>query len=222
VVIGLPTVGVVLMAALLIIPGAAARFWTERLGVMTLLAAAIGLTVGVVGATASAQVDRLPTGPIIVLVGTALFLVSAAMAPRRGAVARWLAARRFARSIAVRRLLGEMFESPAETQIAWRKRERRIALDEARRRRYVRSTADVCELTEAGRAAAIEALRDERLWQELLVEYPELAVGAADPFHATAADVLPATVIGELTERLQAAGRWPGELRAVTSPGGSA
>ena len=32
-VVGLPAVGVVLMAAMLIIPGAAARFWTERLAV---------------------------------------------------------------------------------------------------------------------------------------------------------------------------------------------
>jgi manganese/zinc/iron transport system permease protein len=221
VVIGLPTVGVVLIAALLIIPGAAARFWTDRLGVMTLLAAAFGLAIGVVGSAASSQVDGLPTGPIIVLVGTALFLLSATLAPRRGAVARWLSARSFARSIAMRRLLGELFESPATSGAAWRPSEYRSAMSEASRRGYLRSSAIAVELTESGRAAAIEALRDERLWQAVLVEYPELAVGAADPFHAAAAEVLPAPIIRELTEKLRNSGKWPQEIRAIASPGGA-
>jgi manganese/zinc/iron transport system permease protein len=220
VVIGLPTVGVVLIAALLIIPAAAARFWTDRLLRMTLLAGVFGLTIGIIGSVASSQVDRLPTGPIIVLVGTALFLISATVAPRRGALARWLSARAFARTIAMRRLLGELFETPATSGAAWRTSEYRAAMSEASRRGYLRSTAAGCELTESGRAAAIEALRDERLWQEVLVEYPELAVGAADPFHAAAAEVLPSAIIGELTEKLRVSGRWPQEIRAVPSPGG--
>jgi hypothetical protein len=75
-------------------------------------------------------------------------------------------------------------------------------------------------LTAAGRAAALAALRDERLWQIVLVEYPELAVGAADPFHASAAEVLPPAIVDELTARLQAAGRWPEPLRTVATSGG--
>ncbi len=222
VVIGLPTVGVVLMAALLIIPGAAARFWTERLSVMTLLAAAIGLTVGIVGAAASAQVDRLPTGPIIVLVGTALFVLSATIAPRRGAIARWMSGRRFARDIAVRRLIGELYEARAEeSRGAWQDREHRAAWREAQRRGYLKPPARGNQLTDAGRAAALAALRDERLWQAVLVEYPELAVGAADPFHASAADVLPSAIVDELVTRLQSAGRWPAELRTIAASVGT-
>lgn len=220
VVIGLPTVGVVLMAALLIIPGAAARFWTERLWMMTLLAAAFGLAIGVAGAAASSRVERLPTGPIIVLVGTLLFLVSATFAPRRGAAARFLAARRFARAIAVRRLLCEMFEATTEAASDWRPTEHRLAIAEARRRGYLRPTTDGYELTDAGHAAAVEALRDERLWQVVLVEYPELAVGAADPFHASAGDVLPPRIVGELIARLRAAGRWPEVLREAPAATG--
>ena len=37
-VIGLQAVGLILIIALLIIPAAAARFWTERLGVMLVIA----------------------------------------------------------------------------------------------------------------------------------------------------------------------------------------
>ncbi len=53
-IIGLPAVGVVLMAALLIIPPAAARFWTDRLGQMVLLAAGIGATSAILGTAISA------------------------------------------------------------------------------------------------------------------------------------------------------------------------
>ena len=45
-VIGLPAVGVVLIAALLITPGVSARFWTERLDVLLILAGLFGLAMG--------------------------------------------------------------------------------------------------------------------------------------------------------------------------------
>jgi manganese/zinc/iron transport system permease protein len=94
VVIGLPAVGVLMMAALLIIPGAAARFWTDRLGVLLIVAGAFGMGAGVLGSFVSASFDKIPAGPSIVLSATLLFLASLAFAPRRGLVARWLNRRR--------------------------------------------------------------------------------------------------------------------------------
>jgi manganese/zinc/iron transport system permease protein len=88
VVIGLPAVGVVLVTALLILPAAAARFWTERLGRMLILAAGLGAAMGLIGTALSAEFSSLPTGPIIVLAGLGLFLISVVFAPRRGALAR--------------------------------------------------------------------------------------------------------------------------------------
>lgn len=99
VVIGLPAVGVVLMAALLILPGGAARFWTDRLSRLLLLSCGFGALMGGVGTLLSATLDTLPAGPIIVLVGTSLFAVSATAAPRRGLVAQWWAHRQFQRSL---------------------------------------------------------------------------------------------------------------------------
>jgi len=93
VVIGLPAVGVVMMAALLILPGSAARFWSDRFGVVLTLATVFGAAIGVVGVLLSDRFERLPTGPIIVLAGTALFLFSMFCAPRRGLIARWLQSR---------------------------------------------------------------------------------------------------------------------------------
>ncbi len=76
IVVGIQTVGVVLVAALVITPAVAARQWTDRLAVMTLLAALIGALSGVTGAVLSATTTDLPTGPLVVLVATAVLLVS--------------------------------------------------------------------------------------------------------------------------------------------------
>ncbi len=84
VVIGLQTVGVVLMAAMLIGPAAAARQWTDHLGWMTVLAGTIGAASGVIGAIISVQASRLPTGPMVILVLTAFVAVSLLCAPNRG------------------------------------------------------------------------------------------------------------------------------------------
>lgn len=84
VVVGLPAVGVVLTAALLIIPAAAARFWTDRLSVMMVIASTIGAVSGVVGTLISDSASGLPTGPLIVLTATSIFVLSWIFAPHRG------------------------------------------------------------------------------------------------------------------------------------------
>lgn len=89
VVIGLPTVGVLLMAALLIIPPVSARFWTDRLGLMMLLAGLFGMASGMIGAAGTALKAELPTGPAIILTAVVFFLVSLVLAPRRGLLAKW-------------------------------------------------------------------------------------------------------------------------------------
>ncbi|MBD0329320.1 MAG: metal ABC transporter permease [Thermoleophilia bacterium] len=94
VVVGLQTVGVVLMSAMVVAPAAAARQWTDRLGVMMALAALFGVVAGVGGAVVSSSAERMPTGPTIVLWLTGLVVVSLLAAPRRGLVWRFAADRR--------------------------------------------------------------------------------------------------------------------------------
>lgn len=83
IVAGIQTVGVVLMAAMLVTPAAAARQWTQRLATMVVLAAAFGGASGVSGALLSAGAPDLPTGPVIVLIATAIFVVSAVAGTHR-------------------------------------------------------------------------------------------------------------------------------------------
>ncbi|TDC30057.1 anchored repeat-type ABC transporter permease subunit [Micromonospora sp. 15K316] len=98
VVISLQTIGNILVLALLITPAAAARLLTDRLGVMMLLAPAIGGGSALIGLYLSWSYD-LPVGGTIVLVATAVFLASWLWAPRHGLFTkRWRAVRADERS----------------------------------------------------------------------------------------------------------------------------
>jgi manganese/zinc/iron transport system permease protein len=84
IVLGLQTVGVVLMSAMLLAPAAAARQWTNSLSVMVMLAAVFGAFAGVVGTGISASQDNLSTGPVIVLVASVFVIFSFIFSPSRG------------------------------------------------------------------------------------------------------------------------------------------
>ncbi len=84
IVIGLQTVGVVLMSALVVAPAAAARQWTNSLAVMVVLAGILGAVSGVGGALLSSVGGGIPTGPTIVLLATAAVGLSLVAAPERG------------------------------------------------------------------------------------------------------------------------------------------
>jgi manganese/zinc/iron transport system permease protein len=89
IVIGLQTVGVVLMSAMVVAPAAAARQWTDRLGAMVAISAFFGALAGVGGALVSSLAARLPAGPTIVLCLTVIVIVSLLAAPNRGVVWKW-------------------------------------------------------------------------------------------------------------------------------------
>lgn len=87
VVAALPVAGFVLAVALVVIPPAAARFWSERAGVVVAVAAGIGAVSAFLGAALSAVLADTPTGPAIVLVAAAIFAVSLLFGRARGLLA---------------------------------------------------------------------------------------------------------------------------------------
>lgn len=87
VLLGLRVVGLILIVALLITPALAARFWSDRIGSVALIAGGIGALSGYTGAALSAALPDLPTGPVIVLLAFAVFAVSALFAPEKGILA---------------------------------------------------------------------------------------------------------------------------------------
>lgn len=81
VVASLQTVGLILVVAMLIIPGATAALLARRLRTMLAVAVAAGVTAGVVGLYGSFHLD-VASGPSIVLVAGALFGVALVAGPR--------------------------------------------------------------------------------------------------------------------------------------------
>jgi manganese/zinc/iron transport system permease protein len=90
IVIGLQSVGVVLMSAMVVAPAAAARQWTDRLGWMVLLSATFGALSGISGVLVSSLLPRLSTGPTIVLSISLIVVVSLLLAPQRGLFWGWV------------------------------------------------------------------------------------------------------------------------------------
>lgn len=88
IIIGLQTVGVILMSAMLITPAVAARQWTNKLWIMVTLSALFGAVSGVAGTAASSLVPKLPTGPAIVICVSLIVFVSVLFAPGRGVLHR--------------------------------------------------------------------------------------------------------------------------------------
>lgn len=109
IVLGLQTVGVVLMSAMLLAPAAAARQWTNSLSVMIFLAAVFGAFSGVLGTAISASQNNLSTGPIIVLVAAGLVLLSFVFAPQRGLLARRIRFYRNRKELNLRKTLSVMY-----------------------------------------------------------------------------------------------------------------
>lgn len=90
IIIGLQTVGVILMSAMLIAPAVAARQWTNKFGVMVVLSAILGAISGILGTITSSLIIKLPTGPAIVVFISFIVIFSILFAPGRGILQKML------------------------------------------------------------------------------------------------------------------------------------
>jgi len=110
IVIGLQSVGVVLMSAMIVAPAAAARQWTDKLSVMVALAGLFGALAGVSGAVISSTAAGFSTGPVIVLSASVIVLFSLLFAPNRGLVWNWARKRRNRRTLHVEAMLEGLYQ----------------------------------------------------------------------------------------------------------------
>ncbi len=109
IVLGLQTVGVVLMSAMLLAPAAAARQWTNNLAVMVILAAIFGAFSGIFGTAISASQNNLSTGPVIVLVAGVFVLFSFIFSPGRGLLFREIRFRKNRNDLQLHKTLSFMY-----------------------------------------------------------------------------------------------------------------
>ena len=190
-VIGLKVVGLVLIVALMIIPPVAARFWTERATHMVLIAGGLGGLAGYVGAALSASAERLPTGPIIVLVSAALFVLSLIFSPVRGALAAATSRMSFVAKVHLRQgLLAIAHHEPIYDP---------LTLRVLRRAGYIRSDGVV---TDAGLPAAGRARYEEAMWALYRRLFPEEALLQEHQGLLPVDEALPPDLVADLRARL--------------------
>lgn len=194
---GLQSVGLVLVIAFLIIPAAAARFWTSRVGRMMAIAAGIGALSGWVGASASAAMPDAPAGAVIVLASAAAFGISLIAGPR-GVWRRQMELARLRDRVGRQHLLRSIFEileQPASTPVnrpvalddllekrSWTPRELRRLLKKARRHGSTEPTGNggFVLLSEAGFGEAARITRNHRLWEIYLIRHADIAPSHVD------------------------------------------
>ena len=88
IVASLKAVGIILVVAMLVAPGAIAYILSDRFERMLVIAAAVAIGSSVVGTLVSFHIDGA-TGPCIVLIQAFVFLLAFFFAPRRGVFAIW-------------------------------------------------------------------------------------------------------------------------------------
>ena len=84
IIIGIQSVGAILISSLLIAPAVGARQWTNKLGTMCVLAGFFGMLSAMGGTIWSTSVQKLPTGPAIIVILSVIVLLSLIFAPNRG------------------------------------------------------------------------------------------------------------------------------------------
>ena len=184
-VIGLQAVGLILVIALLIIPAASARFWTDRLQRMLVLAALFGALSGYIGGALSASIPNLPAGAIIVLTAGALFLFSMVFGVKKGLIAHAVGMQQFTKTLAVHRLLVTLFRMRKRPLSINELREARAVgrvtfrwvLAVARQKGLVSRSGGRVQLTARGLEAARRAARNHELQHRYLRAFPEQAQG---------------------------------------------
>jgi zinc/manganese transport system permease protein len=81
--------GTLMAVGLMMLPALAARFWSEDISHIVVIATGIAVTSSVIGLLISFHIE-IASGPAIVLTAAALYLSSIVAGTRSGLLARWL------------------------------------------------------------------------------------------------------------------------------------
>ncbi|MBT4530465.1 MAG: iron chelate uptake ABC transporter family permease subunit [Phycisphaerae bacterium] len=211
-VIALQSVGLVLAVAMLIIPAASARYWAKSIMSILFLSAIIGCLSGWLGATVSALIPRMPTGPIIVLLCGFWFVVSFVFGTNNGIVVTQIQRAKLNRRVGMQHILRAMWEVSEENASStfrvdeiirlrsWKKLAVLQLLARAEKRNYVtRLPNGDWMMTTGGSIEARRVVRNHRLWETYLIHFADIAPSHVD----RDADTIEHVLGKDLVERLE-------------------
>lgn len=179
IVAGIKATGVILVVAMIITPASAAYQLTNRLSRMLLLAGLIGAVSAGLGMSIAFVVNT-PTGPAMVIVASALFLLAVLFSPSHGYVFDRLRRMRLARHVAAEDMLKLVYRLGPIPRATWlptiggelglpRGVLSRAYKDLTTEQLLAADNGDLV-LTDAGRAHAESLVRAHRLWETYLVD----------------------------------------------------
>ncbi len=213
VVIGIQAVGVVLMAAILITPAAAARFWTENIKVMMVLGSVFGAISGMAGAYISYLAPAMPTGPWIVVSISSIALFSFFFSPSRGILSRLLKQMKIKKRMSEENILKALYHMGEKDKDFYKQRsvasilekrgfqipELKQGLRRLKRQGFCSSEHSLWKLTPEGKNKGQRTVKLHRLWEVYLTKYVKIA---ADHVHEDA-ETIEHFLTPELEQRLE-------------------
>lgn len=221
-VIGLQAVGLILMIALLVIPSAAARFWTDRLSRLLLLSGLFGGLGALLGGWISVAAADAPAGAVIVLTQGAFFGVSLLIGRRRGLLQRALRDWNLRWNIRRQHVLRTFYEAlephaaPGDKTLArlpfsfllqarsWTRFRLGMMLIRMNMQGLVYRHPDgTWGLTRDGWPEAARMARNHRLWELFLIHYADIAPARVDRGADRIEHVLGSSLLEELEALLQ-------------------
>lgn len=225
IVIGIRSVGVVMMAGMLIAPALAARTLANRLKTTFVLAGLIGAVSGFSGNYFSVMIPyylkaeklSLPTGPMILLSAVFACLLAIFFAPQKGLVTRMLRVFRFKRNCELENILKALWkdekkEGTSIVEIAYlhnlSKFKAWIRMSKLLSKEWLIQNQGRYRLSEKGEKKAKEIIRLHRLWELYLVHLGH----SKDKVHASAEEmehVLTPELEKQLTDLLDNPGKDP-------------
>lgn len=192
-IIGIRSVGVVLMSGMLIAPAAAARQYTNRLSTMFWIAAFFGVCSALLGTYFSVEISRylnelypksrlaLPSGPLIVLIATFFCLFSLLFAKEKGLLYKHLRSINFKYECLMENFLKTMWRQGVDNETSYRQLKRfysgnslffRFILYKMIRQGWMIETSPKhYRLTKDGAIRASRITRLHRLWEVYLADY---------------------------------------------------
>lgn len=172
----LQSVGVILVVAMLIIPGSTAYLLTNKLTSMLLISALVGALSAFLGLYI-AIITELTPGPLMALSGTVFFISALLFSPKRGLLIKLV--RNWIKKINIKeedilKLIANKTEQNQKTQIADLKIistniillnfiVKKLIKDD-----FINKINDNFELTEKGNEKALQLVRAHRLWETYL------------------------------------------------------
>jgi manganese/zinc/iron transport system permease protein len=219
-VVGMQSVGLLLIVALMVLPPTAARFWTDRFEPLLWLSGALGGASAAGGVILSALVPKFAAGAVIVLSGSFLFALSFLFGSKRGIWWRYRGTAATQRQIALDDLLRACYEI-LEPQIHnnddlterpisqndlltarhWSVKRLEPLLRLAERNDLLRRDSQGhWRLTADGRRGAMQAVRNHRLCELYLIHHADVPLVGAD----RTADAFEHSLRPEILEQLEA------------------